>query len=229
MSVTIAYDVTSANYEHAPKGQQLALYVTGSKGVQATPGQLAAHPDAVLIDQTPASGKWDATADVDDYENGAVRLNELAGRAKSRIASFRAQHRVGQRTPVVYFSAVNIHLVVNALVTGGVKSGVGLFVANWGVAAAEAAAEVTAGSGPFPVVGFQFKNAGLFDIDVFSTAWLENRSGHVVPGAMPAPPGQWNPGSGWEWKSSSVAGVGLDGKAHTFFMDVVNKRWNKTS
>lgn len=225
MSITIAYDVTSANYEHAPKGQQLALYVTGSKDVRATPGQLAANPGAVLIDQTPTSGVWDATADVDDFENGAVRLDELAGRAKSRIASFKAGHRAGQRTPLVYFSETNIHVVVNALMAGGVMGGVGLFVANWSVGQANAIARVTAGAGPFPIVGFQFKNTGPFDIDVFSTAWLGNRSGHVVPGTMPAPPGQWDGGGKWQWATCAVDGVGLDGKTHSFVMDTVRKLW----
>jgi hypothetical protein len=184
MPLQIVYDVTGENYGHQPKGP-LALYVTGSGGVPATPTQLAAHPEAVLIDQTPIAGHWDALADVDDYERGAVTLGELAPRAKQRLANFKAGVRPGQRSPLVYFSASDVHNVVNALIAGGVTSGVGLWVAQWSLTSPEAIAKVTTASGPFPIVAVQYHNAGLYDVSVFSGTWLANRA--VTPVKPPFP------------------------------------------
>lgn len=227
--ITAVFDVTGANFGQQPAGQ-LALYVTGSGGVPATAAQLNAHQDAVLIDQTPASGQWDSKADVDDYENGAVSIDELAPRAKERMASYNNVVRVGQRRPAIYASASNITPVVNALIKGGVNSGVGLWVANWSLTEAQAIQDVINASGPFPIIGVQFHNAGAFDISLFSTAWLNDRSHHVTKSPTPvAPPGQWADANAWSWKQASVVGVGQDGREHIFTFDAVNNRWNKLS
>jgi hypothetical protein len=57
-------------------------------------------------------------------------------------------------------------------------------VANWNLSDAAAVAEVLAAAGPFPVIGVQWRNAGLYDASVFSSAWLAAVSG--AP-ATPAP------------------------------------------
>lgn len=227
MSVTIAYDVTGANYDHAPKGHQLALYITGSGGVPATAAQRRANPGAVLIDQTPVSGQWNATADVDDVERGAVRLDEIAGRAKQRFAAFREGRRPGQRMPAVYFSASMVHDVVNALVDGGVREGVGLFIAAWGTTQVAASEIIAMSAAPFPVIGYQIKNAGLFDIDVFSTEWLNHRSGGKAA-TVEAPPGQWKNPVEWEWETCNIIGLGLDNRPHGFNLDTPSGKWHKS-
>lgn len=175
MSVTIAYDVTSTYYDQAPTGRQLALYITGSDGIAATAAQLAAHPDAVLIDQSPVNTALDETADVLDYERGAATLADLVPWTRAALSSYTSGRRPGQRTPLVYASAGSLTDVANALVAGKVN-GVGLFVANWNLSQGQAVAEVLAASGPFPIHGIQFADEGPFDIDVFSTAWLSARS-----------------------------------------------------
>ena len=88
-------------------------------------------------------------------------------------------------------SAANVTTVVNALVSGGVTSGVGLFVANWSLTEAQAAVDVLAAAGPFPVVGVQFGDAGGYDADVFSRSWLLAQSGRPAPPPphpVPVPP-----------------------------------------
>lgn len=225
MSIRIVYDVTGDNFGHQPPGP-LALYVTGSQGIPATAAQLQAHPEAVLIDQTPASGQWDARADVDDFENGAVQLNELAPRAKERQASFHSVGRLGQRSPAIYMSASNVTEVANALIAGGVTSGVGLWVANWSLTEPEAITEITNAAGPFPIIGVQFHNAGLFDISVFSGTWLDTRAASKPPPTKPTPPPGFD-GSGWQWKQVMALGVGLDGHEHTFSYNPATNGWNK--
>jgi hypothetical protein len=232
MSFTVAYDVTAENYGKQPVGETM-LYVTGSASVVATPEMRAAHPDAVLIDQTPSNTspdavEWNDTADVDDYENGAVTLAELAPRAHARIASFQLGKRNGQREPLVYMSASNVTSVVNALVAGGISSGVGLFVAHWGLTNAQAASELAAASGPFPVQAIQFEDEGAFDVSLVDSTWLSNRSGAKKPAAdVAVPPGQWAGGGTWTWTEAAVSGTGLDGKLHSFSMGSGKNQWVK--
>lgn len=231
--IDVVYDATHANIGHLPPHASYAGYVTGSGSVPWTAADFQRFPDAIRIDQTPASTQWDSKADVDDYERGTVTLNELAPRAKERLASFHSGARPGQRTPLVYASASNITDVANALVKGGVTSGVGLWVANWNLTQATSIGEVIAGSGPFPIVGVQFHNAGLFDISVFSIAWLTNRSGAIKPPPPPppvkalVPPGQWLNAHAWTWASATVAGMGLDGRQHAFAYDPKTGKWAK--
>jgi hypothetical protein len=210
---------------------QLALYSTGSSGVAATATELAAHPTAVIIDQSPSVTKWDATADVDDYERGAVTLAELPIRAKERIAAFKAVKRPGQRMPVVYASESSITSVVNALISGGVTSGVGLWVADWNWSEITAISKVTRASGPFPIVAVQYHNGPFYDFDVFSGEWLSNRSVKPVPfpPKIPSPPGQWLNARNWTWETASIAGRGLDGKDHVWNFDVRSGKWVRQS
>lgn len=180
MSVIPAVDAIHANVSHIPAGIQVGGYVTGSADIAWTDADWKAHPDAIRIDQTPNATAWDATADVDDYERGAVTLDELPRRAQARMLSFNKVTRIGQRRPAIYVSASNVTQVVNALNNGGVHSGIGLWIADWNLTDAQAVAEVMAASGPFPVIGVQYANGQFYDHDVFSSAWLSAKS-HTAP------------------------------------------------
>lgn len=184
MSIQIAFDCIRANIGSAPAGL-LAGYTTGSPDIRWTAADWAAHPGAVRIDQDAAAS--DGTADVLDVEAGAATVAEVPGWSKRALASYHAGTRPGQRRPLIYMSQVNVTPVANVLTAAAMADGsVGLFIADWDLTQAQAVAEVLAASGPFPVSGLQFKNAGLFDIDVFSSAWLNARSG---PHSAPVPAG----------------------------------------
>ena len=92
-----AYDCIGANVDQLPPHSQVAGYTTGSGYVPWSAAQIAAHPGMVLIDQTPTPGAWDALADVQDVESGAVTVAEVPGRAKAMAAAFAAGARPGQR------------------------------------------------------------------------------------------------------------------------------------
>jgi hypothetical protein len=173
MTIVDCYDATHDNISHLPRGQA-AGYSTGTGGVPWTAHDWAAHPGAVRIDQDPAAS--DPTADILDVENGAATLADCAPWAQRALAEFRSAARPGQRSPAIYMSQSNVTPVVNSLIAGGVTSGIGLWMANWGLTRAAAAAEVKAASGPFPIVGIQYNDAGLYDESVFSSAWLQNVS-----------------------------------------------------
>lgn len=175
MSFTFAFDVTAADYAAAPQGALLAGYDTGP-GIAWTPEMWAAHPTAVHIDQEPAAVM--VTADVLDCENGAVPVGSprIARWAKNAQSSFAQGTRPGQRRPALYQSASNVTANVNALIAGGVTSGVGLWIARWDGNTAADIAALAAASGPFPIVGFQYADEGPYDADVFSTAWLADVS-----------------------------------------------------
>lgn len=213
IATTPGFDATGENAAHLPAGQH-AGYVTGSAGVAWTPAQWAADPGAVRIDQSPASTVPDYAADVQDFEAGAVTLAELAPRAKVMLAAYHAGVRPGQRSPAIYASEDSITAVVNALKAGGITSGIGLWVAHFGVSEAAAIAAVADAAGPFPVIAFQYSDqggGGTYDLDVFSVPWLEN----VSVARPPAPPGQWADVNSWEWGPGvCIIGPGLDGKQH---------------
>jgi hypothetical protein len=115
-------------------------------------------------------------------------------------------------------SRSQVTAVVNALVAGGVKGGVGLWIADWGRTQAQAEAEVNAAAGPFPVIGVQYRNAGLYDVSVFSQDWIEEIA-VTHPAAPPVPPGPWNDPDVWNWKDVLEIGVGIDGKIHAFHLE----------
>lgn len=174
-------DVTHLFLSHVPANAGLlALYITGSPDIVATPADLAAHPGCLRYDQSPVNTALDETADVLDFENGAATLDDLAPWS---VAAWRNWHnlvRPGQRTPAIYASRDNITEIVNRLIADGVKDNVGLIIADWNNDEVQAAREVSEASGPFPVVGRQYQNAGLFDRDVFSVPWAANVSRRVV-------------------------------------------------
>ena len=228
MSFTLAYDVTGDNYSQAPQGFQLAGYDTGSGGIAWTPAMWAAHPGAVHIDQDPGALS-DVTADVLDVERGAVPVGSplIATWVKMAQESFDTARRPGQCRPVLYQSASNVTANVNALIAGGVTSGVGLWIARWDGNTAADIAALAAASGPFPVIGFQYADDGPYDADVFSTAWLSDvsgdgwvfgpcrnvkfRAGHTTFAVSGYSPGTPEPLAVGKYQVACVKGSSLDG------------------
>lgn len=225
IATVLGADATHDNIASLPKGQA-AGYATGSAGVPWDAADWAAHPGAVHIAQAvDAVTDEHADADVLDVETGAATLADVAPWAKSALASYKAVARPGQRTPAVYASLNNITPVANALVAGGVTSGVGLWVAHWGLTVGQAEALVATAGGPFPIVAVQYNNAGAFDEDVFSVAWLANVSKKTPPVVPQVPPGQWKDAQTWTWHTVSEIGVGLDGLTHQFDYDTATGGW----
>jgi hypothetical protein len=181
IATTTVCDAIRANVSHLPKGRA-AGYSTGSGAVPWGAGEWKAHPGAVRICQDP--GATDTTADVLDVEAGAATIGVAARWAEAAAANVAAGKRPGQRHPAIYMSLSMVTPVVNALVHGGIAEGVGLWVANWNLTEAEAAALVAHAGGPFPVIGVQYRNAGTYDVSVFSRPWLDAVSGD--PAVRPA-------------------------------------------
>jgi hypothetical protein len=209
VSVTPAVDITHANLGHLPKvPAQVAGYTTGSMGIAWTAADWKAHPGAVRIDQDAAAA--DHTADVLDVERGAATEAECPGWVKKATVNWQAVTRAGQRHPAIYMSASRVSAVVNALVAGGVQSGVGLWVANWNLTSAEAIQEVVAASGPYPIIGIQFTDSPVFyDLDVFSTAWLDEVSVVVPPQPPPVKPPVRHEATGAETMAGAARAHGM--------------------
>lgn len=178
MTIVIAHDAIAANVIHLPAGQA-AGYTTGTDTIRWTAPDWAAHAGAVRICQD--AGATDDTADVLDVERYAATPADCPGWARRAQAAFAARTRTGQREPAIYTSASNITVVVNALIAGGVRSGVYLWPADWGISYTEAMNDILDGSGPFPVIGMQISSGATYDTDVFSAAWLAKTSGNLVP------------------------------------------------
>jgi hypothetical protein len=172
MAVILGHDAIHANISHLPPGQA-AGYTTGSPDIKWTAADWAAHKGAVRICQDSGT---DHTADVLDVERGAASNTDAAFWVPRAAASYKAVTRAGQRTPAVYTSASNVTPLVNALIGHGIKTGVGLWVANWNLTDAQAVADVQNAAGPFPIVAVQFHSAQFYDTDVFSTTWLGHTS-----------------------------------------------------
>ena len=224
MTTVLVCDATHDNISHLPHGQA-AGYSTGTGShIRWTAADWAAHPGAVRIDQDPQAS--DPAADVLDVEQGAASPGNCPGWVRRARVSYNSATRPGQRRPAIYASRSQVTAVCNALVAGGVTSGVGLWVADWGRTRAQAEAEVNAASGPFPVIGVQYANAGLYDMSVFSAAWLKEVSAVTAPAKPPVPPGQWKNPDEWTWKEPViVAAQGLDGKFHMFAL--TGGAWHK--
>lgn len=170
---TVMHDAIHANIDTLPKGFQNAGYTTGSGEIRWTEADFAAHPVAVRICQDSTAS--DTTADVLDVESGAATPAEAPGWARQAAGNYLIAKRKGQRSPLVYMSASNVTNVVNALIAGGIKSGIGLWIANFNLSQSEALAMLNDGSGPFPVRGVQYTDNpphGTYDTSVMSSAWL---------------------------------------------------------
>ncbi len=181
-TVTVC-DATRANIGHLPHGQA-AGYATGSGDVPWTAADWAAHPGAVRIDQAPVNTPLNELCDVLDVERGAATLADCAPWCEAATANVAAGKRPGQRHPAIYMSLSMVTPVVNALIAGGISEGPGLWIAHWGITAGEARTVVQIAGGPFPVIGVQYRNAGLYDVSVFSRPWLDAVSGD--PAVRPA-------------------------------------------
>lgn len=199
MSIAIAtvYDCTGPNLPKVtiPAGVVMAGYDTGS-GVAWSTEQFHEHPNALHIDQDPAAA--DFSSDLLDSENGAVAVGSslIPQWYKESLASFTAGKRPGQRHPSIYQSANNVTANVNALIAGGVTSGPGLWVADWNLSDPQAVTDVQTAAGPFPIIGVQFSSPGLYDISVFSEAWLTDVS--KMPDPTPPAPTSGTQ-YGWAW------------------------------
>ncbi|WP_288027591.1 hypothetical protein, partial [Arthrobacter sp.] len=174
IATTTVFDAIRINAGHLPKGLA-AGYTTGTGIVPWGPAEWKAHPGAVRICQDP--GASDTTADCLDVEAGAASVSKVARWCEAAAANVAAGKRPGQRHPAIYMSLSNVTPVVNALVSGGIHGGVGLWVANWNLTAAEAAVLVTHAGGPFPIVAVQYAYRGAYDVSVFSRPWLDAVSG----------------------------------------------------
>lgn len=178
-TVVTVCDAIGANVSHLPKGLA-AGYTTGSGPVPWSAADWKAHPGAVRICQDPSAS--DTTADVLDVETHAATTRVAAPWAEAAATNVASGRRPGQRHPAIYMSLSMVTPVVNALVAGGIHQGVSLWVANWGLTEKEATALVQHAGGPFPIVGVQYGNRGLYDVSVFSGPWLS-----AVSGDPPAP------------------------------------------
>lgn len=176
------FDATHANIATMPAGQH-AGYVTGTPQIEWTAKDWQRHPYAVRIDQSPTASAWDALADVQDYENGAVQLAELPGRVRAMHAAYHAGARPGQRLGAVYVGArPNSTHVVNALEAAGITGGVPLAIAAPGITPAAAGEIIQETDGtPWPIVWVQFDWRTTYDAGVAARPWLER--GSVAPGA----------------------------------------------
>ena len=225
-------DATGSNFSALPSGLGVvAGYLTGGAGIEWSAEQWSEHPDAIRIDQSPADTAADETADVLDFESGAATLADLAPWALAAKAAYARVARPGQREPAVYASQSNLTAVCNALAAAHV-TGVGLWVADWSDTPEAAAAMLQASSGPYPVIGVQYQDAGEYDLDVFLASWVNTRSAKakaaapaVVKPAMP--PGQWDDPSAWTWAEATITGTGMDGKVHSFAFSKVGNVWSK--
>jgi peptidoglycan hydrolase-like protein with peptidoglycan-binding domain len=167
----LVFDATHDNIGALPKGVQVAGYTTGTgTHIRWTAADFAAHPGAVRIDQDPLAS--DATADVLDIEAGAATPASAPGWVRRALASRTSNARPGQRPPAVYMSQSLVTEVVNALTADGIGSGVGLWIAHFGLTQAQATQMVLDAGGPFPVIGVQFRNTPALDVSVFSSDWL---------------------------------------------------------
>ena len=232
VAVVDGADATGSNFSALPSGLGVvAGYCTGTDGVLWDSAMWAAHPDAIRIDQSPADTAADETADALDFESGAATLADLAPWVLAAKSAFARVTRPGQREPAVYASQDSLTPVCNALAAAHV-TGVGLWVADWNDTPDAAVAALQASSGPYPVVGVQYANAGRYDRDVFLASWVNTRSAKAQPAApapaKPAvPPGQWLDPAEWTWAEATITGTGLDGKVHTFAYSKAANLWAK--
>jgi peptidoglycan hydrolase-like protein with peptidoglycan-binding domain len=189
IAVVPMYDAIGANAAALPPGQA-AGYATGSGDVPWSAAGWAAHPGAVRIAQSPYEPADDVVhADVLDVETGAATPAMAPGWYRGALAAYVAGARAGQRYPAVYCNLSTLTAVADALVTAGLAlSGPALWLAEWSLSEASAAALVRAAAGPWPVIGVQYRSTASYDVSVMSAAWLAGVSGPPPPPAPAAPP-----------------------------------------
>lgn len=171
LATVSGYDVTSANYQHRPATGQPAFYVTGTADIIATPAMHAAYPGAVTINQSGSD--QNVVADMYDVETGALTPAEIP----DLIVSARSARLSGngRRNPGAYVNQSNITPVVNALVAAKLTN-VPLWVANYNLTEAAAISALQSSSGPYPIIGYQYNDAGEYDEDVWLSSWVSQVS-----------------------------------------------------
>lgn len=197
MDLVTVYDCVGANVGAfpVPDGVLMAGYVTGSGEVPWTPAQFSRFPGAIRIDQSPINTPADETADVIDMEAEAATLEDLVPWVHGARTSFALGTRPGQREPCIYMSQSRETDVVNALIAGGITSGVYLWRAEE-MTARQAAGVLANAGGPFPIVGVQYEFKANRDGSLFSAAWL-NKVSSKAPAPKPKPGTQ----TGWRFCS----------------------------
>lgn len=178
VSVVAGFDCIHINVGSAPRGAQLGGYTTGTPDIRWTSKDWASRPGAVRIDQDFAAS--DPSADVLDVENGAATFGDCPVWAMRALTDFNTAARPGQRSPAIYASQSSLTGVCDALIRGGVRGGVGLWVANWNLSQSQAIALIQNAAGPFPIVAVQYGDGTWGDFDVFSAAWLTRVSGKAL-------------------------------------------------
>jgi hypothetical protein len=166
LPVVHGYDITSANYIHRPVGQP-AFYVTGTADIIATQSMRSAWPGAILINQSGTD--QNVIADMYDVETGALTPAQIPALIQSA-----RQNRLdgnGRRNPGVYVNESNKTAVVNELVAAKLTN-VPLWVADYSLTVDEAITLLQGSSGPYPIVGYQYHNAGVYDDDVWLASWV---------------------------------------------------------
>jgi len=184
------YDAIRTLVSSLPHGQA-AGYATGSGSIPWGAAEWAAHPGAIRIDQSPDA--HDKTADILDVETGAATVADCVPWVRAAAANFAAKTRPGQRHPAIYVNLSNLTPVVSSLAAAKI-TGVSLWIANWNLTQPQAQSMVNLASGPYPVIGVQYHNAGLYDVSVFSKPWLDAVSGPAVPPPPADPPPPPHPG-----------------------------------
>jgi hypothetical protein len=168
LATVTGYDVTSENYYHRPATGQPAFYVTGTPDIIATPVMRSTYPTAILINQS--STDQNVIADMYDVETGALTPAQVPSLIQSaRTARLSGN---GRRNPGVYVNQSNKTAVVNELVAASLTN-VPLWVADYDLTVDEATTLLQASSGPYPIVGYQYSDAGYFDEDVWLTSWVD--------------------------------------------------------
>ena len=171
LATVAGYDVTAANYPHRPSSGQIAFYVTGSSDIQSTPAMRTAHPNAITINQSNTDAN--VIADEYDVETGALTPAQLPGLVRNAQAAWLTGN--GRRRPVAYVNQSNKTTVVNALVAAKVTN-VGLHIADYSLTEAQAINLLQSSNGPYPVVGYQYNDAGEYDEDVWLESWVNDVS-----------------------------------------------------
>lgn len=197
MDTTTVYDCIGANLGKfpVPAGVLMAAYITGSGDVPWSAAQLAGHPRAVRIDQSPIDTPADELADVIDMENRAATLEDLPPWVHAARTNYDLAIRPGQRRPAVYCSRSNVTPVANTLIAAGITGNVHLWVAEQ-MTAKQAASVLAGGGGPFPIIGVQYQFNDTYDVSLFSSEWLNTVSARP-PATAPKPGMQ----TGWRFCS----------------------------
>lgn len=177
------YDCMGSNVGQLPlHAAVVGGYSTGTGPVPWSEAQWAAYPDALRYDQDPSA--TDPSADVLDVERGAATFGDIGTWERRAWADFEGAVRPGQRQPAVYCSYANRSVATAQMA----DPATGLVLAWWGIPATTAAALVGSTVDGHPVVGVQYASLPAYDVDVYSQAWLDCRSGQTPPTPPDPPP-----------------------------------------